>query len=83
MPRTSCERVSSLRRHRPTDLAVVTLKSPHGSTRDYYLGRFGSEESRTRYQQLIAKWFAMGGQLPDAELRTAGDVPMLWVVKAR
>src|SRR5262245_31651915 len=76
MARASCDRIPSLRRHRPTGLAVVTLRSPHGSHKDYYLGPYGSEDSKQRYQQLIAKWFAMGGQLPDPELRTAGDLPL-------
>src|SRR5262245_28256805 len=76
MPRTSGDYVPSLRRHRAIGLAVVTLRSPHGSTRDYYLGCFGSEEARQRYQQLIATWFAMGRQLPDPELKTAGEMPL-------
>ena len=29
--------------------------------KDHYLGEFGSPESRERYEELIAEWFARNG----------------------
>lgn len=48
MPRT---RIPSYRLHKSTGLAVVTLLG-----RDYYLGRHGTDESRQRYDRLIARY---------------------------
>ena len=42
-------RTPSLRHHKPSGQAVVTLDS-----RDIYLGRFGSPESRAEYDRLLA-----------------------------
>lgn len=44
-------RIPSYRHHRPTGQAVVRLDG-----RDHYLGRFGTPESRQRYDRLIAEW---------------------------
>src|SRR4051812_27571918 len=55
-------RVPSLRHHRPSGRAVVTLDG-----KDYYLGRYGSQESKAEYQRLLAVFLAGGLQ--------AGSVP--------
>jgi integrase len=47
------------RRHRASSQAVVTLDG-----RDFYLGRFGTAESREKYDRLILEWSANGRQLP-------------------
>ncbi len=49
MPR----RVPSYRLHKPSGRAVVTLDGE-----DFYLGKYGSPESRSKYARLIADWTA-------------------------
>jgi hypothetical protein len=56
MPRLK-HKVPSYRLLKPRGLAVVTLNG-----RTYYLGKYGSEESRQKYDQLIAKWLANNKQ---------------------
>ncbi len=51
-------RTPSYRHHRPTGQAVVTLGG-----RDFYLGKFGSAESRAEYDRLVAEWLASGRAL--------------------
>ena len=41
------------RHHKARNLAVVRIDG-----KDYYLGRFGSEESRAKYHRLMADWRA-------------------------
>ena len=41
------------RHHKARNLAVVRIDG-----KDYYLGRYGSEESRTKYHRLLADWRA-------------------------
>ena len=41
------------RHHKARDLAVVRIDG-----KDYYLGRYGSEESRLKYHRLLADWRA-------------------------
>jgi len=53
MPQTL--RVPSLRRHRPSGRAVVTING-----KDYYLGRYGSQESKAEYQRLLAEFLSGG-----------------------
>ena len=43
----------SYRRHKASGLAVVTINS-----RDVYLGHWNSEESRNKYERVIAEWIA-------------------------
>ena len=52
-------RTPSYRFHKPSGQAVVTLDG-----RDFYLGRFGSRESRGEYDRLLAEWLANGRRLP-------------------
>jgi len=49
------------RLHRPSGRAVVTLDG-----KDFYLGPWGSEESRREYDRLLAEWLASGRRLPVA-----------------
>ncbi|HEU5117937.1 MAG TPA: hypothetical protein VFT74_15020, partial [Isosphaeraceae bacterium] len=48
-------RTPSYRLHKPSGQAVVTLGG-----RDYYLGLYGSSESRTEYDRRLAEWLANG-----------------------
>ena len=59
--------------------AIVTLTDARtGKRRDYWLGAFGSRQSKERYHRLLAAWEANGRVLPDprddppAHLGTAG-----------
>ncbi len=46
-------RIPSLREHKPSGRAVVTIKG-----RDHYLGRFGSKDSQIRYRRLLSEYLA-------------------------
>ena len=48
-------RVPSLRRHKPSGRAVVTING-----KDYYLGRYGSQEAKAEYQRLLAEYLSGG-----------------------
>jgi hypothetical protein len=48
-------RTLSYRIHKPSGQAVVTLNG-----RDFYLGKYGSTESHTEYDRLIAEWLSHG-----------------------
>ena len=58
MPDRSSARIPQYRLHKPTGLGVVRLNN-----RDIYLGKHGTEESRQRYQEVIAKWLANNRRL--------------------
>lgn len=58
MPRVAKDYVPSYRLHKCSGQAVVTL-----SGRDYWLGLYGSPDSRVKYHQLVAEWIA-GGRKP-------------------
>jgi hypothetical protein len=51
--------IPSLRHHKPSGQAVVTL-----SGRDYYLGKHGSGEAKAEYDRLISEWLVHGRNLP-------------------
>jgi integrase len=51
-------RTPSYRLHKGSGQAVVTL-----SGKDYYLGKFGSLESKAEYDRLITRWIAGGRRL--------------------
>ncbi|MBX3396774.1 MAG: tyrosine-type recombinase/integrase [Phycisphaerae bacterium] len=51
-------RVPSLRLHKPSGRAVVTL-----SGRDHYLGPYDADSSRLAYEKLIGEWLANGRRL--------------------
>jgi integrase len=56
--------VPSYRRHKPTDRAVVTLPDGRGGRKDFYLGAYGSAESRREYTRRVAEWETGGQRLP-------------------
>jgi integrase len=60
-------RVPSYRLHKPTNQAIVVIKD-----RTFYLGRYGSTESRDEYKRIIAEWLAQGGGSPPSR---AGSSP--------
>src|SRR3954454_704968 len=59
MPKLSDTAVPSYRRHKQSGQGIVTL-----SGNDHLLGRFGTKESRGKYDRLIAEWLA-NGRRPD------------------
>lgn len=54
-------RIPSLRLHRPSGRAVVTL-----SGKDHYCGPYGSPAAQQEYQRLLGEWLASGGTPPAA-----------------
>ena len=52
--------------HKPTSQARVRIDG-----KDHYLGEYGSQESRDRYDDLVAEWFALNGD-PINERRNDG-----------
>lgn len=53
-------RIPKYRLHKASGRAIVTLDG-----RDFYLGMYGSEESRAKYDRLIRQWLDGGRQLRD------------------
>jgi integrase len=49
-------RVPSLRQHKPTKRAVVTIAG-----RDHYCGPWGSKQAENEYKRLTGEWLASGG----------------------
>lgn len=75
MNRTS--RVPSYRRHKATGQAIVVLGG-----RTIYLGRFGSIESRARYNRELAEWLTQGGSaLPAVAVSASGPGATLTVAE--
>jgi integrase len=60
MPRLKYK-IPSYCHHKASGQAIVTL-----SGKDYYLGDYGSPESRSRYEELVQKWLAHGRRMPGA-----------------
>jgi integrase len=58
MPRLT-RKIPAYRHHKARDLAVVTLGG-----QDFYLGIFGSPESKAQYDRLIGEWLAAGRHAP-------------------
>lgn len=52
-------RIPKYRHHKAKDRAVVTIDG-----RDYYLGKYGSPESKAEYDALVAQWMANGRRTP-------------------
>lgn len=71
----STPRVPSYRLHKPTGQAVVTFCS-----RDIYLGKYGTKDSRAEYGRLVGEWMANDGHLPsaDADLSIAELAQRYW-----
>ncbi|MBV8555066.1 MAG: hypothetical protein JO116_05855 [Planctomycetaceae bacterium] len=57
------------RLHKPTCQAVVTLEG-----REFYLGRFGSPESRAEYDRIIVEWISNGRRLPAPASASGSDL---------
>lgn len=55
-------RTPSYRLHKPTNQAVVTINA-----RDFYLGVYGSPDSRTEYDRLVAEWLTNGRRLSQSD----------------
>jgi integrase len=51
--------IPSYRRHRASGQAIVTLSGV-----DFYLGRYGSPESKAEYDRVTAEWLARGRRPP-------------------
>jgi len=62
-------RTPSYRLHKPTGRAVVTLCG-----RDFYLGEYGTRESRAEYDRIIGEWLANGRTLPGSGSGNGADV---------
>jgi hypothetical protein len=56
--RTAVRKPPSYRLHKPKGQAVVTLNG-----KDFYLGKFGTPESKQAYGRKIAEWNANGGHI--------------------
>ena len=52
---TKARKIPSYRLHKPTGQSVVRLDG-----RDFYLGKYGTEESREAYHRKVAEWLALG-----------------------
>ena len=62
-------RIPTLRLHRPSGQAVVTLAGV-----DRYLGRYGTPEAKQAYDRLLGEWLAAGRPQNTARELTVGDV---------
>jgi len=63
--------------HKPTGQARVRIDG-----HDHYLGEYGTPESRGRYDELIAEWFAKHGDVSGYAL-TVDDLSLLYLEYAR
>jgi integrase len=59
MPRTGPDFVPAYCHHKATGQARVKIGG-----RDFYLGAYGSQESKERYDELIGSWLSHGRELP-------------------
>jgi hypothetical protein len=57
-------RIPSYRLHKPTDQAIDVI-----SKKTYYLGRFGTTESRAEYNRIIAEWLSGNAITKPAAMR--------------
>ena len=71
-------RVPSYRRHKPSGQAVVTLNG-----HDYYLGRYGTKQSKAEYQRLVGEWLAGGGACPPGDDLTIAELCFAYVRYAK
>ncbi len=74
MPPKAGSKIPSLRLHKRTGQAVVTLVNPRGGRRDYYLGRHGSDAAQEAHQQLVARWIAGGREHPNVRVPTPDEI---------
>jgi integrase len=66
--------VPTYRLHSPTGRAVVTVYDPDGRSRELYLGRHGTAESRAQYARVLAELLPGCVHLGAAADATVGDV---------
>jgi len=68
-------RIPSLRHHKPSRQAVVTLNS-----RDHYCGPWGSNKAQVEYQRLVGEWLASGGapRVTDREAITVAELVLAY-----
>src|SRR5438552_715957 len=66
MPTATRRKVPSYRLHKSSGRAVVTL-----SGRDCFLGRYGTPESRQKYDRLIAEWLSQDRRTPQSPAAAA------------
>lgn len=70
----------TLRHHKPTSRAVVTVRLADGATKDLYLGRWGTPASRAEYQRVCAVLAANAGVYPsDVPDVTVNEVLLAYV----
>ena len=62
-------RVPSYRLHKSTGQAIVVIKRKF-----YYLGKFGTEESRQKYERIIGEYLANGRTAPSPAVRRSNGV---------
>ncbi len=60
------KRVPKYRLHKPTGQAVATFPMPGGKRKDFYLGKYGTPESRKAYTRLVAEASADGDVIAPA-----------------
>src|SRR5262245_28325113 len=71
--------VPSYRLHKSTGQAIVTLPDGQGGRHDVYLGIFGTPQSKTEYDRVVAEWIASGRQVHQAVASTGLSVNELLV----
>jgi integrase len=71
-------RIPSLRLHRPSGQAVVTLSGV-----DRYLGRYGSPEAKQAYDRLLGEWLAAGRPQTTGRVITMAEVLADYIEFAR
>ena len=79
--RSTHSRTPSCRLHKPSGQAIVTFDG-----RTFYLGRYGTQTSKHRYDQLIAEWLINGRNLPPSQLEdgiTVGELVLRYWQFAR
>lgn len=73
MPITKQLKVPSYRHHKPSGRAVVTIDG-----KDYYLGKWNTDESKQTYDRLITEWLAGGRRL--ATLNSAAEPTIIELI---
>lgn len=75
-PQPSPKKPPAYRRRSGYDQAIVTLTdSATGKRRDYWLGEYGSPQSRELYYRLLADYESLGRRLPDKPDAAPGGRP--------
>jgi integrase len=69
-------RIPKCRLHKPTGQAVVTL-----SGKDFYLGRYGSLESKAEYDRILAEWLASGRQVTNGAGEAPADLTVVEMIR--